>query len=111
MPQDDLGRHGVTEQAIATRNFTPEYANCFASRSNELSVLLREGLILCNELPFRMGVLIAMFGFGGLAILDKIRRRGFDTLSQRPKLNRWDFLEFWEERSSDGFVDSVNHAE
>jgi hypothetical protein len=47
-----------------------------------------QGWPLVDRLPRALAIDVDLFTRGGLAILDRIEARGFDVLSERPKLTK-----------------------
>jgi hypothetical protein len=52
--------------------------------------LFADGKALLDQIPADLAVDIELFSRGGSAILDRIQALGFDVLSSRPALTRWD---------------------
>ena len=86
LPHAELDRHGLHlhEQLAAS----PHAASALPALVRELctwtSALMREGMPLATRLPGRIGWELRLVVQGGLRILEKIERQGFDTVTQRP---------------------------
>jgi phytoene/squalene synthetase len=52
--------------------------------------LFVEGLALPRMVDRRLALDLRLFSHGGLAVLDKIERQGWDVLRERPKIGRWE---------------------
>ncbi len=88
LPQDLLARHGVGEDAIAARRFSPAFAAVMREAVSYARDCFRRGLPLAQTLDARLSLDIELFSRGGLAILDKIEQQGFDVLRGRPKISK-----------------------
>lgn len=90
IPQEDLRRFGVDEDAIARREATPAFRRCLAFQVERTRALFRTGLALVGEVPESFRTDLLLFTRGGWGILDRIRDAGYDTLTARPAWSRWD---------------------
>lgn len=90
LPEEDCARHGLPPRA------SPQWAGQAAARrlvADEVAwarALMLEGAPLVHTLPGRTGWELRLVVQGGLRILDKIERMGFDTFAARPRLRAWD---------------------
>jgi phytoene/squalene synthetase len=50
--------------------------------------LFERGLPLIKTLDRRLALDIDLFSRGGMKVLDKIRRQGYDVLSRRPSISK-----------------------
>lgn len=89
LPQDDMERFGVTEQQIAARAFSPQYADLLRFECERAHELYQRGAPLVDRLPRTFRRDVALFLAGGVSILRAIAAAGYDTLSTRPTLSRW----------------------
>ena len=89
LPREDRTRFGVSDEQIAARRFTPEFARLVEFEVNRARALLVAGQPLVERIPGPLAVDVDLFSRGGLAILDAIERQGFDVLSARPSLGKW----------------------
>lgn len=92
LPMASRERHGVDEDVFRRRECTPEFVALMTEEVRRAESHLVTGLGLAATLRGRFRLLIALMGHGGLAILRKIRRMGYNVLQQRPRLSRWDRL-------------------
>lgn len=92
IPLEDLERFGVTEQQILQRRFDANYACLMAFEVDRAESLFRHGEALLPLLRRRVRTDIALYGRGGRAILQAIRRAGYNTLENRPTLSKWQKL-------------------
>ena len=91
LPQDDMARHGVSERHIAERECDPAWRSLLAFQVNRSRELILSGQPLARSLPGRIGLEIRATIQGGLRILDKIERAGYDVFRRRPKLKAFDW--------------------
>ncbi len=88
MPLEVLERHGVSIDDIARRRMSP----AFGAAMEELVGLARgffeEGLPLSRMVDRRLAVDLELFSRGGLKVLDKIEKQGYDVLRRRPVVSR-----------------------
>ena len=92
LPADAWQRHGVTEAQLLALDDTPNAINLIASYARSAWATMLKGSQLTKKVPGRAGWELRLVVQGGLRILDKIEAMNFNTLQQRPKLNRWDVL-------------------
>ncbi len=89
IPLDALAAHGLTEEDIVARKFSPRYVELMKdliARTRELFAL---GMPLVGQVDRALSVDLEMFSRGGLAILDAIEAAGYNTLEHRPALTKW----------------------
>lgn len=90
VPQADLARHGVSAEDVLTCHDSPAARALVAELCAWARTLMLEGKPLALTLRGRAGWELRLVVQGGLAILDKIAARNFDSLSHRPALTLWD---------------------
>ncbi len=86
LPQEDMERHGVTEQDLERLRFTPAFAELLRFECERTHALFQEGLKLCPLVDRRIRMDIEMFSRGGLEILRRIEAQGYDVLTRRPTI-------------------------
>jgi squalene synthase HpnC len=91
LPQEDLARFGIDEQAIAERRHTPEWAALLDFQVERSRRLILAGAPLVRELPGRVGWEIRLTVQGGLRILERIERARGDVFRARPRLGPADW--------------------
>ena len=86
LPQLELEGHGLHLHDLLAS--LPRATSALPALVRELcywtSALMHEGMPLATRLPGRIGWELRLVVQGGLRILEKIERQGFDTLAQRP---------------------------
>ena len=90
LPQDLLARHGVSDADLFARRFSPGFARVMEEACGVARGLFMEGLALPGMVDRRLALDLRLFSHGGLAVLDKIERQGWDVLRERPKIGRWE---------------------
>jgi squalene synthase HpnC len=88
LPQDEMARHGVSERHLAEARCDDVWRELMAFQVRRTRELLRAGAPLGRRLPGRIGLEIRATVQGGLRILEKIERAGYDVFRRRPAL-RW----------------------
>ena len=92
IPQEDLGRFGVTEESIARRDAGGPWRALMAFECARARDMLRAGAPLGRALPGRLGLEIRATVAGGAAILDKIDAVEGDVFRHRPVLTKFDWI-------------------
>jgi squalene synthase HpnC len=91
VPQEDLARFAVAEEAIAAARANERWRELMAFESRRSRALLLEGVALARRLPGRLGVEIRATVEGGATILDKIDAARGDVFRHRPVLTKLDW--------------------
>ncbi len=92
LPQEDLARFGVTEDAIAHGRPGPAWRALMGFEVERARVLMLQGAPLATRLPGRLGWELRMVVQGGLRILEAIERVRYDVFRRRPQLKRTDWI-------------------
>jgi len=90
LPQEDLRRFGVADEALA-RPLTPAVVELLRFEGERARALLERGLPLRSALGGRPGLAVALYARGGLAALAALERAGWDVFAGRPAPTRWTF--------------------
>ncbi len=92
LPADLMARHGYSFEALEAdlgrkRASAParELLRELVDRAEKLFAL---GAPLPSTLDRRLAIDIELFRRGGLAVLEKIRRQGYDVIARRPKIGK-----------------------
>ena len=88
LPQDEMARHGVAERHLAEGRCDSSWRALLAFEVQRTRALMLSGAPLGRSLPARIGLEIRATVQGGLRILEKIERAGYDVFRRRPVL-RW----------------------
>lgn len=86
LPQDEMGQHGVTEAHLAAARCDGAWRALLAFQMRRTRELMLSGAPLGRSLPGRIGLEIRATVQGGLRILEKIERAGYDVFHHRPVL-------------------------
>jgi squalene synthase HpnC len=89
LPKDSMDRFGVTESQIRDGVCDENFRRLIRFEVDRAAELFSQGDALAPLLRPAVRKQIELFSQGGRAILTAIRRQGYDTLSRRPKLSRW----------------------
>lgn len=90
LPLDVLRRHGSSVDEIFARRFTPAFGAAMREAVEKARGLFEEGLPLAGMVGRRLALDLDLFSRGGMRVLDKIERQGFDVLASRPAISRWE---------------------
>jgi squalene synthase HpnC len=88
LPQDDMGRFGVSDETIDRGIATPEFRALLRFEVDYTRDLFEEGLPLIGRVQRDLALDLDLFSRGGLEILRAIRRRDYDVLSGRPAISK-----------------------
>jgi phytoene synthase len=91
LPQDEMARHGVGERHIAERRCDAAWASLMRFQVERARDMILRGAPLARSLPGRIGLEIRATLQGGLRILEKIDRTGYDVFRFRPVLKPMDW--------------------
>jgi squalene synthase HpnC len=91
LPQDDMRRFGVSENHIAEQRCDAAWQSLMAFQVKRARDMLLEGQPLGRRLSGRIGLEIRATIQGGLRILEKIERTGYDVFRRRPVLRSFDW--------------------
>ena len=91
LPQDEMARFGVAERHLAEKICDDAWRALMAFQVERSRGLMLSGAALGKELPGRIGLEIRATIQGGLRILEKIERAGYDVFRRRPKLQAFDW--------------------
>jgi squalene synthase HpnC len=91
LPQDEMARHGVSERHLAEARCDAAWRALLEFQVRRTRELMRSGAPLGRRLPGRIGLEIRATLQGGLRILEKIERAGYDVFRRRPVLKWYDW--------------------
>jgi phytoene synthase len=84
LPLDDLGRFGYTEEDVEQGTVDRRFREIMKLQVNRARGFLLAGSPLVGEAPRAIRFELALTVLGGLAILKRVERTGFDVLRRRP---------------------------
>ena len=88
-PREDWERFGVREEDIVARRCTEQFRAMMRFQVERARDYLYRGLPLAERVPPGVRVEVELFARGGLAILERVERQGFDVFARRPKVSKW----------------------
>lgn len=89
LPRETMDQFGVTERQLRDGRCDDNYRRCIRFEVDRAERLFDQGSALLPLLNETVRPQVSLFGQGGRAILDAIRRQDYNTLSSRPSLSRW----------------------
>jgi squalene synthase HpnC len=89
LPRETMAKFAVTEQQLRDGRCDDNYRKCIQFEVDRTSAMFDEGDALLPLLDDAVRPQVSLFGQGGRAILDAIRRQNYDTLTSRPSLSSW----------------------
>ena len=89
LPRETMDRFGVTDRQLLDGRVTDGYRSAIRFECDRATALLDQGQGLLPLLDDSVRPQVSLFGQGGRAILDAIRRQGYDTLTRRPTVSKW----------------------
>ncbi|MFH1066764.1 MAG: squalene synthase HpnC [bacterium] len=92
LPQEDMRKFGVSEEQLFAKRADESFRRCLEFQVKRTWELFHQGRGLPRRLKKGLGWEIRLTWLGGTAILKKIERQNYDTLTRRPKLTKWDML-------------------
>jgi squalene synthase HpnC len=90
LPDEDRQAFGYTESDLQARLCTPQFVELLRYEVGRTRDLFYRGMPLLEEVPDRMRIDIELFIRGGLRILRKIERQGYNVWRTRPRLASWE---------------------
>jgi squalene synthase HpnC len=91
LPQDEMARFGVSERHLKDRICDKAWQSLMKFQVDRTRNLMLSGSELGKTLPGRIGLEIRTTIQGGLRILEKIERAGYDVFRRRPTLGALDW--------------------
>lgn len=92
LPREDLAHFGVSEEQIDAQLVDARWRALLAFEIERARALMQDGAPLATRLPGRIGWELRLVVQGGLRILERIERAGYDVFRHRPRLGRRDWL-------------------
>jgi phytoene/squalene synthetase len=89
LPAESMRRFGVTDEQIRAGRCDDNYRALLRFEVERTLPMFAEGRQLLPMLRPSVRRQVALFGAGGMAVLDAIRRQDYDTLTRRPALSKW----------------------
>ena len=90
LPEEDRKRFGYRDEDLEGRRCTPAFMELLRFEVDRTRELFYRGYPLVGQMPPPLRSDTELFIEGGLAVLRKIERCGYDVWSRRPALARWE---------------------
>jgi squalene synthase HpnC len=87
VPTEEMAEYGVTRTDLCTKHASAKLKDLMRLQVDRTRSYFRAGLPLLDRVHGHLRIDLALFSLGGLAILRKIERQAYDTLSRRPALS------------------------
>ncbi len=91
LPQDEMARFGVGERHLREKTCDHAWQALLSFQTKRTRELMLSGAPLGASLPGRVGLEIRATVQGGLRILEKIEKAGYDVFRRRPTLKAFDW--------------------
>jgi squalene synthase HpnC len=88
LPLDLLAKHSYTVDELFAHKFDARFRAVMREAVDRARQLFLAGLPLTRMVNRRLAVDLELFSRGGMCVLDKIERQGYDVLSRRPKISK-----------------------
>jgi squalene synthase HpnC len=88
VPLAVLRRHGVAVEDLFARRVTPGFREAMREAVARARELFLDGLPLVGMVNRRLALDLDLFSRGGMKVLDKIERQGYDVLRSRPAISK-----------------------
>ncbi len=88
LPDEDMRRFGYRREDLAARRFTPAFANLMRFEVERTRDLFYRGFPLVERMPPAVRPDIELFVRGGLGVLKRIERIGYNVWQRRPVLTK-----------------------
>ncbi|MCX5796735.1 MAG: phytoene/squalene synthase family protein [Elusimicrobia bacterium] len=92
IPEEDFQAFGYTEADLRMGVCNEKFRELMKFEINRTRALFEQARPLPEKLPRLLAWQVRLAWYGGRETLRRIRKRGFDTITHRPLLSRWDWL-------------------
>jgi hydroxysqualene synthase len=86
LPEEERVAHGAREEDLYQGRITPEWRGALAAATTRTRFLFVAGRPVCDGVEGRLRYELRATWLGGVRILDKLERSGFDPIRARPTL-------------------------
>ncbi|HEY4362380.1 MAG TPA: squalene synthase HpnC [Bryobacteraceae bacterium] len=87
-PLDVLAKHGCPLGNVLERKFDPQFAAAMKEGVEVARGLFLKGLPLIGKVDRRLSIDLDLFSRGGMKVLEKIERQGYNVLGERPAVSK-----------------------
>jgi squalene synthase HpnC len=88
LPLDVLERHGYPVEDLFAHKFDARFAGAMKEAVGVARELFLKGLPLAGQVDRRLAIDLELFSRGGLKVLEKIEKQGYDVLRARPAISK-----------------------
>jgi len=88
IPLDIMQRHGCPVEDLFARRFTDAFRAVMREIVEKTRELFLQGLMLPRTVDRRLALDIDLFSRGGMRVLDKIEKQGYNVLRARPAISK-----------------------
>jgi squalene synthase HpnC len=88
MPLDVLERQGYSVEELFAHKFDQRFANAMKEAVDVARELFLKGLPLADQVDRRLAIDLDLFSRGGLKVLEKIEKQGYNVLRARPSISK-----------------------
>jgi squalene synthase HpnC len=88
LPLDVLARHGYSVDELFVHKFDARFADAMKESVDVARELFLQGLPLADQVDRRLAIDLDLFSRGGLKVLEKIEKQGYDVLRARPAISK-----------------------
>jgi squalene synthase HpnC len=92
LPQEDLSRFGLSEQALRAKDNSPHFKKLMHFQIERTTEFFERGKPLCTKIPGRFGFELKLTWLGGMSILKKLSAQDGAVFGCRPTLGKKDAL-------------------
>lgn len=92
IPDEDFKQYSYSEADLRMGVVNERFIDLMKFQVNRTRALFEQGRPLPGKLAWPLSLEIRLTWRGGREVLRKIRKMGFDTLSARPALSKWDWI-------------------
>ena len=90
LPLEDLAKHSAGEGDLAGGRITEAWQRALADAARRTRTFFEQGRPLCSAVDGRLGYELRATWLGGVRILDRLERVGFDVINRRPTIGAAD---------------------
>lgn len=90
LPQHEMAQFGYSEADLQARQFNQQYADLLKFQVQRTRQLFEKGRALPRLVNGRLAYELRLTWLGGVRILERIEKLGYDTLNSRPKITKLD---------------------
>lgn len=90
IPLEDMERFGYTISELKSHLVNSAFKDLLASEIEFTRGLFKEGLPLCNRVGKKLSLELKAVWSGGMKILEKIEKNGYDVFTKRPVVTTFD---------------------